>query len=37
MGVIKFVRRFVPAFPVILKPIHNILKQDRSFSWMDDV
>jgi hypothetical protein len=33
MGVINFVRRFVPDFVVMLKPIHNLLKQDRSFSW----
>jgi hypothetical protein len=37
MGVINFVRRFVPDFVVMVKPIHNLLKQDRSFSWIDDV
>jgi hypothetical protein len=37
MGIINFVRRFVPDFVVMVKPIHNILKQDRSFSWTDDV
>jgi hypothetical protein len=37
MGTINFVRRFVPDFVVIVKPIHNILKQHRSFSWIDDV
>jgi hypothetical protein len=37
MGVINFVRRFVPDFVAMVKPIHNLLKQDRSFSWTDDV
>jgi hypothetical protein len=37
MGVIHFVRRFVPDFFVMVKPIHNLLKKDRSFSWTDDV
>jgi hypothetical protein len=37
MGVINFVYRFVPDFAVMVKPIHNILKQDHSFSWIDDV
>jgi hypothetical protein len=37
MGVIKFVRRFVPYFAVMVKPIHNLLKQYCSFSWTDDV
>jgi hypothetical protein len=37
MGVINFVRRFVPYFVVMIKPIHNTLKQDRSFSWTNDV
>jgi hypothetical protein len=36
MGVINFVCRFVRDFSVMVKPIHNLLKQDRSFSWMDD-
>jgi hypothetical protein len=36
MGVINFVHRFVPDFAVMVKPIHNILKQDHSFSWTDD-
>jgi hypothetical protein len=36
MGVINFVRRFVPDFSVMVKPIHNLLKQDHSFSWTDD-
>jgi ribonuclease HI len=37
MGIINFVRRFVPDFVVMVKPIHNLLKQDHSFSWTDDV
>jgi ribonuclease HI len=37
MGVINFVRRFVPDFAVMVKPIHNLLKQDHPFSWTDDV
>jgi hypothetical protein len=37
MGVINFVRRFVPNFTVMVKPIHNILKEYHSFAWTDDV
>jgi hypothetical protein len=37
MGVINFVRRFVLDFVVMVKPIHNLLKQDCSFSWTDDI
>jgi hypothetical protein len=37
MGIINFFRRFAPDFVVMVKPIHNILKQDRSFSWTNDV
>jgi hypothetical protein len=37
MGIINFVCRFVPDFVVMVKPIHNILKHDHSFSWTDDV
>jgi hypothetical protein len=37
MGVINFVRRFVLDFAVMVKPIHNIIKKDRSFSWTGDV
>jgi hypothetical protein len=37
MRVINFVDRFVPYFVVMVKPIHNLLKKDRSFSWTDDV
>jgi len=36
MGKIIFVRRFIPDFVRIVKPIHNMLKQDQSFSWNDD-
>jgi hypothetical protein len=37
MGVINFVYRFAPDFVVMVKPIHNLLKKYRSFSWTDDV
>jgi hypothetical protein len=37
MGVINFIHRFVGDFAVMVKPIHNILKQDRYFSWTNDV
>ena len=37
MGVINFVCRFVPDFAIMVKPIHNLLKQDHSFYWIDDV
>jgi hypothetical protein len=37
MGIINFVRRFVLDFVVMVKPIHNILKQYWSFSWTGDV
>jgi hypothetical protein len=37
MGIINFVYRVVPYFVVMVKPIHNLLNQDRSFSWTDDV
>jgi hypothetical protein len=37
MGVINFVHRFVPDFYLMVKPIHNLLKKDRSFSWTNDV
>jgi hypothetical protein len=37
MGVINFVYRFVPDFAVMVKPIHNLLKQDRSFYWTGNV
>jgi hypothetical protein len=37
MGIINVFHRFVPDFAVMVKPIHNILKKDRSFSWIDDI
>jgi hypothetical protein len=37
MGIINFVHRFVPDFVVMVKPIHNILKQDHSFSQTGNV
>jgi hypothetical protein len=37
MGIINFLCRFVPDFVVMVKPLHNLLKQDRSFSWIDDI
>jgi len=37
MGKINFVRRFVPVFIVMVNPTHNMLKQDQSFSWNEDV
>jgi hypothetical protein len=37
MGVINFVHRFVPDFAIMVKPIHNLLKKDRYFSWTYDV
>jgi hypothetical protein len=37
MGVINFVRSFVPDFVAMVKPLHNILKKDHSFSWTHDV
>jgi hypothetical protein len=37
MGIINFVCRFVPHFYFVVKPIHNHLKHDHSFSWTVDV
>jgi hypothetical protein len=37
VGIINFVPRFVPNFSLMVKPIHNLLKKDRSFSWIGDV
>jgi hypothetical protein len=37
MGIINFIRRFVPDFATMAKPIHNLLKKDRSFSWTNDI
>jgi hypothetical protein len=36
MGIINFFRRFVLDFAVMVKPNHNLLKHDRSFSWTND-
>ena len=33
MGKFNFIRRFVPDFAKIGKPIHNMLKSDRTFWW----
>lgn len=33
MGKINFVRRFIPNFSYIVKPIHNLLKTNQSFIW----
>jgi hypothetical protein len=37
MGIINFVRRFFPNFDVMVKPIHNMIKQDQFLSWIEDV
>jgi hypothetical protein len=37
MGIINFVCRFVPDFSILVKPIHNLLKKDPSFSWTNGV
>jgi hypothetical protein len=37
MGIINFVHRFVSNFSLMVKPIHNIIKLYRSFSWTEDV
>jgi hypothetical protein len=37
MDIINFVRRFVSYFAIMVKPNHNILKQDCSFSWTGDI
>jgi len=37
MGRINLVRGFVLDFIVMVKPIHNMLKQDQYFSWMEYV
>jgi hypothetical protein len=37
IGIINFIRRFVPDFSLMVKSIHNILKQYLSFSWTNDV
>lgn len=33
MGKINFVRRFIPNFAYIVKPIHNLLKVNQTFIW----
>jgi len=33
MGKINFVRRFIPNFAYIIKPIHNLLKSNYTFIW----
>jgi hypothetical protein len=37
MGIINFVRRFVLDFSIMVKPIHNLLKQYHSFSLKNDI
>ena len=37
MGIINFVQRFVSDFSIMVKQIHNLLKQYHSFSWTDEV
>jgi len=37
VGRIGFVRRFVHDFSIMVKHIHNMMKHDQSFSWMEDV
>lgn len=32
---INFVRRFILYFAIMVKPIHNLLKQNQVFSWTD--
>lgn len=33
LGKINFVRRFIPNFSYIVKPIHNLLKTNQTFIW----
>ena len=35
LGKINFVRRFVPSFSEIVRPLQNMIKKDSSFSWGD--
>ena len=35
LGKINFVRRFVPSFSKIVRPLQNMIKKDSSFSWGD--
>jgi hypothetical protein len=37
MGIINFFRRFVPDLAIMAKPIHNILNEDCSFSWIGGI
>jgi hypothetical protein len=37
MGIINFVCMFVLDFDLMVKEIHNIINQDRYFSWTDDI
>jgi hypothetical protein len=36
MGKINFVRRFIPDFARMVKPIHNLLKKDQIFAWTQE-
>ena len=35
MGTINFVRRFVPDFAQIIKPLQQMFKQSVKFKWID--
>ena len=35
MGTINFVRRFVPDFAQIVKPLQQMVKQSAQFKWID--
>ena len=35
MGIINFVRRFVPYFAQIVKPLQQMVKQSVKFKWID--
>ena len=35
MGTINFVRRFLPYFAQIVKPLHQMVKQSVQFKWND--
>ena len=35
MGTINFVRRFVPDFPQIVKPLQQMVKQSVQFKWTE--
>jgi hypothetical protein len=36
-GKINFVRRFVPDYATIVKPINKLLKKDQKFEWTPDI